>query len=101
MGKRVITEADVARMEAPGELVVTPDVVVTPAALDTAFAKGLRVIYQRASTPAFQGGLNDREKRLLKKLSALSEGDYLLQVRAGRLRLFEIRDDGISPVPGT
>lgn len=95
MGKRVITEADVLKMTAPGELVVDENSLLTPAAYDTACLKGLKVIFRRrsASSSKEKGGFE-------KKIPDLKNGDYLLQIREGQARIFRIEDNGVVPYAG-
>ena len=47
--KRLITESDVRAMTRGAELVLGGDVIVTPAALDLAFERGLRVVHREPS----------------------------------------------------
>lgn len=93
MAKRIITEADVRKMEMPAELLVDNGTVITPSAIDAAHARGIRILYRRAKEPS-------KPSTLFRKISSLGDGDYLLQVRSGETRLFEIRDDGVHPIRG-
>ena len=89
MAKRIITEADVSKMAAPSEIVIDRETVVTPSALDAAHLKNIRILYRRT------------EHRGPKpEIPCLPDGDYLLQVRKGETRIFEIRDDGVRPHGG-
>ncbi|MCC7012590.1 MAG: hypothetical protein IT454_08525 [Planctomycetes bacterium] len=42
--KRLISEADVRALPRGGELVLGPDVLATPSALDLAFERGLKIV---------------------------------------------------------
>ena len=44
MAKQLITESDVRALARGAEIVLGPDVIATPAALDLAFERGLRVV---------------------------------------------------------
>lgn len=74
-GKRLITERDVLAMRPGAELVLGADVIATPAALDAAHLRGLRVV--RGKRPAPAG--SDLWARLKS-----SDGTYVVQVSGGR-----------------
>lgn len=102
MGKRVITESEINKMTAPGEIVVDSETLITPAALDAAFTRGLRVTYRKGETqgPPSRARLSSRERQILRQIASLTDGDYLLQIREGRLRVFRIGEDGVHPIVG-
>ena len=93
MAKRIITEADVRSMEVPSELLLDRDTVITPSAIDAAHTRGIRILYRREKK-------NPEQRPLFRKISSLGDGDYLLQVRGGEVRFFEIRDNGVHPLRG-
>lgn len=47
MASRLITECDVASGRVEDPLIVDADTVITPSALDAAYARGLRVVFAR------------------------------------------------------
>jgi hypothetical protein len=100
LAKRIIVEKDVLRMTVPAEIVLDADTVATPAALDAAHTRGIRVIYRKREQRSGRPGPHAGEPRLTKRIAGLPDGNYLLQVRDGRPRIYEIRDNGIFPVPG-
>ena|SRR5688572_5995573 len=92
MAKRLYTEANVRELPASSELVLGKDALATPAALELAFTRGIRVRYvdgtstpgAAAAAPADAG---------LKKLLA-EDGEYVVQVKAGRARVFKLASGG-------
>ncbi|MHC4377973.1 MAG: hypothetical protein ACYS26_15345 [Planctomycetota bacterium] len=93
MGKRLITEACVRRLAAGAELVIDADTIVTPAALDLAFARGHRVrrVAAGEATPAPRDG-----QRLAERLQ--TDGVYQVVVRDGRARVWRVTDGGLEEV---
>jgi hypothetical protein len=92
VAKRLYTEVDVRELRAGSELVLGKDAIATPAALELAFARGVRVRWgDGTSTPAMsaaapaEGGL--------KKLLA-EDGEYVVQVKGGRARVFRLAAGG-------
>lgn len=92
MAKRLYTEMNVRELAAGSELVLGKEAIATPAALELAFARGIRVRYgDGTSTPGAStaapgdGGL----KRLLAE-----DGEYVVQVKAGRARVFKLGSSG-------
>lgn len=91
--KQLVTEADVRRM-APGatELVLGPKRIATPAALDLAFSRGMRVVYAdgEGSGPAnLPSGLWQKMKS--------TDGTYVVQVDQGRAVVTRIGPNGPEP----
>ena len=92
MAKRLYTETNVRELPAGSELVLGKDAIATPAALELAFARGIRVKYgdgtstpgAAAASPADAG---------LKKLLA-EDGEYVVQVKSGRARVFKLASGG-------
>lgn len=88
-GRRLYTEADVRALPRGAELVLGKAALATPAALDLAFERGVRVVWgDGASAPA----ASDALARLL-----AADGTYVLVVRAGRAQVTRLSDAG--PVP--
>ncbi len=92
MAKRLYTESNVRELPSGSELVLGKDALATPAALELAFARGIRVKYSdgtatpgsSAAAPAGAG---------LEKLFA-EDGEYVVQVKAGRARVFKLGSAG-------
>ena len=77
-GKQLVTEADVRRMAPGGELVLGPDRIATPAALDVAFARGIRVVHATAGA-ASAAPASDLWGRMKQQ-----NGTFVVEVRDGR-----------------
>lgn len=90
--KQLVTEADVRRM-APSqrELVLGPDRIATPAALDLAFSRGMRIVY---SDGAEGGGMPPSD--LWNKIKA-NDGTYVVHVENGRAVVSRIGANGPEP----
>jgi len=88
--RRLYTEADVRALPRGAELVLGKAALATPAALDLAFERGVRVVWGEGevSSPAAGEAL----ARLLG-----TDGTYVLVVRAGRASVSRLTDAG--PVP--
>jgi hypothetical protein len=97
MAKRLITEACVRRLAAGAELVIDPQTIVTPAALDLAFARGHRVRRVSGDEAGAAAGPDAGEgARLAERLAA--DGVYQVVVRDGRARVWRVTDGGIEEV---
>lgn len=97
-GKRLITEADVRRMAPGGVLRLDAETIATPAALDVAFERGVRV--QRGSASAAPGGVGDSgapQRECLWHAMLEADGTYVVQVVNGVARVTRLEDSG--PVP--
>ena len=90
-----MTEADVRRM-APGatELVLGPKRIATPAALDLAFSRGMRVVY--ADEDGASGGGANLPSGLWQKMKS-TDGTYVVQVDQGRAVVTRIGPNGPEP----
>ena len=88
MAKRLYTEANVRDLPAGSELVLGASALATPAALDLAFQRGIRVRYGGEAPSAPAAGAE-----LWKKLTA-GDGSYLVEVKAGRARVFRLEAGG-------
>jgi hypothetical protein len=92
MAKRLYTEANVRELPAGSELVLGRDALATPAALELAFARGIRVRYgDGTSTPAASAsaGGDGLWKQVLAR-----DGEYVVQVKSGRARVFKLETGG-------
>ncbi|MEM6672362.1 MAG: hypothetical protein AAF726_05930 [Planctomycetota bacterium] len=94
MGKKLVTEADVRRM-APGarELLLGPDVIATPAALDLAFSRGMKVVYADAEASA------GPSSELWARMKSM-DGTYVVQVENGRATVSRLGPSGPEPFGG-
>jgi hypothetical protein len=91
VAKRLFTEANVRELPAGSELVLGKEALATPAALELAFARGIRVRYgDGTSTPASS---NVVVETLWRKLLA-ADGEYVVQVKAGKARVFQLGASG-------
>jgi hypothetical protein len=92
VAKRLYTEANVREMPAGAELVLGKDGIATPAALELAFARGIRVRYgDGTSTPG--AGAAASSDGLWRKLLA-ADGEYVVQVKAGKARVYQLGAGG-------
>ena len=94
-GRNLYDDARVRGLPDGGELVLGPGDVATPAALDRAFAKGIRVRWSKergaaAPAPPAAGGLFAR--------MLAEDGQYVVSVRAGRAVVHRLTDAGPVPV---
>ncbi|MDA1265307.1 MAG: hypothetical protein O2816_09545 [Planctomycetota bacterium] len=89
-GKELVTEACVRQMAPQSELVLGPNKIATPAALDLAFARGIRVRHGGRSAPA--PAASDLWSRVKS-----TDGTYVVTVRAGRATV--VRVDRGNPEP--
>jgi hypothetical protein len=95
-GKRLYTEADVRGLPRGTELLLGPDAIATPAALDLAFERGLRVVHAAAggSGPRAGGcsgcsGCDGCMRNLLGE-----DATYVVEVRAGRAVVTRLTPSG-------
>lgn len=93
MAKRLVCEADVLAMAPGTELVLDGATIATPAALDAAHRRGVRVV--RPSEKRVAGSTQRPEtlERLLEK-----DGTYVVVVRAGRAVVTRVGEHGPEPV---
>ena len=92
MAKRLYTEMNVRELPAGSELVLGKEAIATPAALELAFARGIRVKYgDGTSTPGASAAAPADAG--LKKLLA-EDGEYVVQVKSGRARVFRLASGG-------
>src|SRR5262245_42710853 len=94
MAKRLYTETNVRELPAGSELVLGKEAIATPAALELAFARGIRVKWSDGtSTPASSASAAAPADAGLKKLLA-EDGEYVVQVKGGRARVFKLGGSG-------
>jgi hypothetical protein len=92
MAKRLFTESNVRELPAGSELVLGKDALATPAALELAFARGIRVRYSDGSATPGASAASPSGAGLAKLLA--EDGDYVVQVKAGRARVFRLGSAG-------
>jgi hypothetical protein len=95
--KRLITERDVQQMAPGSRLELGRDTIVTPAARDLAFARRIELVEAgaAASTPDEKCGCSgckagkpcDCSRSAEGPWPRLADGDYLIEVRGGRVRV--------------
>jgi hypothetical protein len=91
MAKRLYTESNVRELPAGSELVLGKEALATPAALELAFARGIRVKYgDGTSTPGAGAAPADW---LWKKLLE-ADGEYVVQVKGGKARVHQLGASG-------
>ena len=89
--KQLVTEADVRRM-APGvrELVLGDHRIATPAALDLAFTRGMKVVYGEVQDGSAHGPLpSDLWARMKSQ-----DGSYVVQIENGRATVSRLGSNG-------
>jgi len=100
MAKRLITEATIRGLAAGGELVLGRGDLVTPLALDLAFAKGIAV--RRDSGSGTEGATPPPAGAPAARLGAAllaREGTYVVKVAGGRAEVFALEGGAPRPVP--
>src|SRR5688572_21083297 len=93
MAKRLYTEANVRELPASSELVLGKDALATPAALELAFARGIRVRYGDGTSTPGSGAAPAAGDGLWRKLLA-ADGEYVVQVKAGKARVYQLGANG-------
>jgi hypothetical protein len=93
VAKRLYTEANVRELPAGSELVLGRDAIATPAALELAFARGVRVRWGDGTSMPSPGAVAAPGEAFLKKLMA-EDGEYVVQVKGGRARVFRLAASG-------
>jgi len=88
--RRLYTEANVRELPAGSELVLGKEAMATPAALDLAFARGIRVRWGGGgATPAPAAPTGGLWSQVLAR-----EGSYVVEVKAGKARVFRLEAAG-------
>lgn len=89
-GKELVSEACVRGMSPGSKLVLGPNRIATPAALDLAFARGIRVVHGAESAPA---GSNTESGALWARMKKLP-GTYVVVVEDGRAVVSRLDESG-------
>ena len=92
--KQLVTEADVRRMASGArELVLGGHRIATPAALDLAFARGMKVVYEDAAgSPS--GSANGPIPSDLWARMKSQDGQYVVQIESGRATVSRLGSNG-------
>lgn len=93
-GKELVTESCVRRMAPGDELVLGAGRIATPAALDLAFQRGIRV--RREGEASSTSGACGKRTCLWSRVKE-RDGTYVVTVRGGRATV--VRVDGPTPEP--
>lgn len=94
MARRLYTEDDVRRLAPGAELVLGPEALATPSALDLARERGIRVRWDGLTVAA------PRESTLTGLAEVLGgDGSYHLQVDGGRVRAWRLGPEGPVEIP--
>ena len=92
MAKRLYTETNVRELPAGSELVLGKEAIATPAALELAFTRGIRVKWSDGTSSPGASSAAPAESPWKKLLA--EDGEYVVQVRAGRARVFRLGSAG-------
>ena len=90
--KRLITESDVHAMARGGELVLGADVIATPAALDLAFQRGMKLIRRDGSVQSASSSSTSSDPLWSRMLAA--DATYVVVVKSGRASVSRLTDQG-------
>lgn len=107
MAKRLYTEADVRALERGSELVLGPDALATPAALDLAFERRIKIVHVARGAASATGvsaggcagqcggncGGNCVWGQILRQ-----DGSYVVEVKGGRAQVWKLTPNGPQPV---
>lgn len=94
-GKDLVTESCVRRM-APGSVLrLSPEKIATPAALDLAHERGIRVQWGEESGPA--AGAAARGAAELWQRMLAEDGTYVVVVKGGRASVNRLDEAGPTP----
>ncbi len=88
MARQLYTEANVRDMPCGSELVLGTDDLATPSALDTAFARGIRVCRAEGAGAAAGSAPGPWERMLAR------DGTYVVEVRRGHATLHRLTPEG-------
>jgi hypothetical protein len=94
-GKDLVTEANVRQMAPGAELWLGPDRIATPAALDLAFQRGIRV--RHGQKPSGGGGDCGCDHTCLWSKIKSTDGTYVVSVSGGRARVARVAEGGPQP----
>lgn len=92
VGKHLVTEGDVLALERGTVLRIDSRTIATPAALDAAHGRGIRVVYGDAEGGGCSSGEGDQEC-LWHRLLA-TDGTYVVRISAGRATIDQLTDRG-------
>jgi hypothetical protein len=90
MAKKLYTEETIRGLAPGGELVLGSDAIATPAALDAAYMRGIRVRFaDGGSTPSAKGEHDCPWQRML-----ASDGTYVVEIKAGSASVTKLEPSG-------
>jgi hypothetical protein len=89
--KRLVTESDVRAMARGGELVLGSDVIATPAALDLAFQRGMKLSRRDGGGPSATASA--ASDPLWSRMLA-ADATYVVVVKGGRANVSRMTDQG-------
>jgi len=92
VAKRLYTEANVRELPAGSELVLGQEAIATPAALELAFTRGIRVRYGDGTSTPDASAATPADSPWKKLLA--EDGEYVVQVKGGRARVFKLAASG-------
>jgi len=93
VAKKLYTESDVRALARGAELVLGADALATPAALDAAFERGVRVVYAtKGGASAAPAGAHKPDCLWHKVLA--NDGNYVVEVKNGRAQVFALTPNG-------
>ena len=84
-----MTESDVRALARGSELVLDRSTIATPSALDAAFARGIRVVWEQAGHDGRVAPLPATLERML-----ANDGTYVVRVQHGRAVVTRLADSG-------
>jgi hypothetical protein len=92
VAKKLYTEADVRALARGAELVLGADALATPAALDAAFERGVRIVYAGKGAPTATPSAHKPDCLWHKVLA--NDGNYVVEVKNGRAQVFALTPNG-------
>lgn len=104
--KQLITEQDIRQCPPTGPIIVTPDTIITPAALDAAYARGLKVVFatEAGVSPADSGpsapvrGPSNAPGGIGVTVPSAVGRTYVVHVTSGGAQVFEPKGDALARV---
>ncbi|MFT5291944.1 MAG: hypothetical protein ACI8QS_003748 [Planctomycetota bacterium] len=91
--RRLYTEDSVRALRPGSEIILGGDAMATPAALDLAFVRGVRVRWDDGSA-ANSGCDCTSEQAQTWKHMLENDGEYVVKVQDGQARVFRLTPDG-------
>lgn len=95
-GPQLVTERDVLAMVAGGRIVLSSQRIATPAALDAAFRRGIKISYEGPGEASSPQDPAQSDGSLLNKMRG-QDGTYVVVVKNGQLSVTRIGVQGPEP----